>query len=284
MPTSIQQVLLGTAIASTEADDYFAQIVSAGSTIDSTAQTAIRNFVVGCKTDGVWSLLRDVGPLCGDDLTAALVKLKKWSTSPQSYTNHNFVSGDYSQATGLTGDGAGLATKYLDSGVTPNSMFSGFGMNGGLGIYDRANQDLTNNSHGAYSSNSAMMNMNQCYPDGKAYADMFNTAQELGVTLASGPMGFVLASRTTASDGGGAIDDLSIYRNGVSIGSRSTVGGTLPSRPILFFGYHDNGTPRVQNGSHPLAFLCITAGMTSAQAAALYTRVQALQTALGRNV
>jgi hypothetical protein len=75
---------------------------------------AIDNFVVGCKTDGIWTAIKSCCILAGaHTLAAALVPLV--GTAP---TNFNFVSGDYNRKTGLLGDGS---TKYLNSNRANNA-------------------------------------------------------------------------------------------------------------------------------------------------------------------
>jgi hypothetical protein len=91
-----------------DATDYFARIVSAGSTISVNNQAAVNAFIVGCKADGIWTAIKASCFLAGpDDLTGALVPLV--GPSP---TNTGFVAGDYSRAVGLTTDNV---TKFLDS-------------------------------------------------------------------------------------------------------------------------------------------------------------------------
>lgn len=99
-----------------DAADYFARIVAAGSTISSANQTAVNAFVVGCKTDGIWSAIKASCLLAGaDDLTGALVPLV--GTAPTN-VDGLFVAGDYSRTTGLIGNGS---TKYLNSNRSNNS-------------------------------------------------------------------------------------------------------------------------------------------------------------------
>jgi hypothetical protein len=76
--------------------------------LETAVKTAINDFVVGCKSDGIWTAIKASCILAGArTLTGALVPLK--GTAP---TNFNFVTGNYNRATGLVGDGS---TKYLDS-------------------------------------------------------------------------------------------------------------------------------------------------------------------------
>jgi len=77
-------------------------------------KTAINDFVVGCKADGVWAAIKASCILAGArTLSGALQPLV--GAAP---TNFNFVSGDYSRKTGLVGDGT---TKYLSSNRANNA-------------------------------------------------------------------------------------------------------------------------------------------------------------------
>ena len=93
-------------IAAVEAED--------GDDLEAGVKSAINDFVVGCKSDGIWTAIKSSCILAGArTLTGALVPLK--GTAP---TNFNFVSGDYSRTTGLVGDGS---TKYLNSNRNNNA-------------------------------------------------------------------------------------------------------------------------------------------------------------------
>jgi hypothetical protein len=76
-----------------------------------------------------------------------------------------------------------------------------------------------------------------------------------------------------------------IYHGAAQLISSASVGGSLPAHSLYFFADDDNGSATADVvAQQTLAFLCITSGMNAAQAAALYTRVQAFQVALGRQV
>jgi hypothetical protein len=98
-----------------DAADYFARIVSAGSTISVNNQAAVNAFIVGCKADGIWTAIKAACFLAGpDDLTGALVPLV--GTAPTN--NGPFDSDDYDRTTGLVGNGI---TKYLDANRAENA-------------------------------------------------------------------------------------------------------------------------------------------------------------------
>ena len=82
--------------------------------LEAGVSTAINDFVVGCKADGIWDAIKSSCIMAGArTLTGALVPLK--GTAP---TNFNFVPGDYNRKTGLLGNGS---TKYLNSNRNNNA-------------------------------------------------------------------------------------------------------------------------------------------------------------------
>lgn len=85
-----------------------------GVALEAGVKTAINDFVVGCKADGIWSALKASCILAGArTLSGALVPLV--GTAP---TNVNFVTADYNRKTGLKGDGT---TKYINTNRANNA-------------------------------------------------------------------------------------------------------------------------------------------------------------------
>ena len=98
-----------------DATAYIAAVETAdGQTLEDGVKTAINDFVVGCKADGIWNAIKASCILSGArTLSGALVPLV--GTAP---TNNNFVTGDYNRKTGLIGNGS---TKYLNSNRANNA-------------------------------------------------------------------------------------------------------------------------------------------------------------------
>jgi hypothetical protein len=101
--------------ADAEADAYIAAVEAAdGQALEPGVKFAIKNFVLCCKQDGVWTAIKASCILAGArTLNGALVPLV--GTAP---TNFNFVSGDYNRKTGLVGNGS---TKYLNTNRNNNA-------------------------------------------------------------------------------------------------------------------------------------------------------------------
>jgi hypothetical protein len=98
-----------------DAAAYIAAVESAdGASLETAVKVAINAFVVGCKTDGIWSAIKAACIMAGArTLSGALVPL----VGPAP-TNFNFVSGDYNRETGLIGNGS---TKYLNANRLQNA-------------------------------------------------------------------------------------------------------------------------------------------------------------------
>ena len=79
---------------------YIAAVEAAdGQALESGVRDAINEFVVGCKSDGIWNAIKASCILAGArTLAGALVPLV--GTAP---TNNNFASGDYNRKTGIKG-------------------------------------------------------------------------------------------------------------------------------------------------------------------------------------
>ena len=99
----------------TDAAAYIAAVEAAdGQTLETGVKDAINAFVIGCKTDGIWTAIKASCIMAGArTLAGALVPLA--GAAP---TNFNFVAGDYNRKTGLIGDGT---TKYLNSNRNSNA-------------------------------------------------------------------------------------------------------------------------------------------------------------------
>lgn len=99
-----------------DAQAYITAVESADvQTLEDAVKTAINDFVVGCKADGIWTAIKASCLLMGArTLSGALTPLV--GTAPTN--NGPFVSGDYDRETGLKGN---AATKYLNANRAGNA-------------------------------------------------------------------------------------------------------------------------------------------------------------------
>ena len=105
----------GYKVSDSDAAAYIAAVeVEDGDVLEDPVKQAIDTFVLGCKSDSIWSSLKAACIMAGArTLNGALVPLV--GTAP---TSNNFVSGDYNRETGLKGD---RSTKYLNSNRNNNA-------------------------------------------------------------------------------------------------------------------------------------------------------------------
>lgn len=90
-------------VSDTDALTYISAVETADAQpLEDAVKFACEDFIVGCKTDGIWTALKSSCILAGArTLSGALVPLV--GSSP---TNFNFVNGDYNRETGLKGNGS----------------------------------------------------------------------------------------------------------------------------------------------------------------------------------
>ncbi len=122
----------GQTIAAVDPDleDWLSRVATAGGTVSGGTQTAVGNFITSAKANGYWSNIIRINLFCGD-FAACMVPLKVGGGNTTE-TNMNFVSGDFSESTGLTGNGS---TKYLKTGITNSQLTTD---NVHLAVYNRA--------------------------------------------------------------------------------------------------------------------------------------------------
>jgi hypothetical protein len=246
---------------------YIAAVETAdGAALEEGVKIAINSFIVGCKSDGIWSAIKASCLLAGArTLDGALVPLVGTSAP----TNNNFVSGDYNRETGLIGN---TATKYLNS----------------------------NHNNNATSQNSFHLSVYQKNP---AFGASVNTTVRFQIGSGSGVTGSsgigrrvttaVIATRNRSAnltDGASGSTDMSnlflginrstsgsyTWRANTATGSLSIASQTPYNGNVYIFGLNNNGA--LSNPTN--ARLCFYSIGESLNLALLDTRVSNLMTAL----
>ena len=251
------------------AASYIAAVEAAdGQALEAGVRTAINNFVVGCKSDGIWTAIKSSCILAGArTLAGALTPLT--GTAP---TNNGFVSGDYNRETGLLGNGS---SKYLDSNRANNA-------------------DGQNSAHvSVYASTWGTTTSTTKFPIGRQIGGFNERALAAGTAVNSGNLsarvqstnafashgsarvaGFVGASRVASGT-------VTVRNNGSTTSVSQT--STTPSSPTLFVFAASNGTTPGDGGTASawddsrLAFYSIGSGL---DLALLDSRVTTLMTDL----
>ena len=76
-------------------NDYSTRIVQNGGSISAVSLSAVTNFVTAAKNHQYWDKLVDIGPLTGNNINAALVKLKFPVNGSSTIENNGFLPSDY---------------------------------------------------------------------------------------------------------------------------------------------------------------------------------------------
>lgn len=243
-----------------------------GGTVSPATKAAVDAYIVGTKADGDWDLIVRGNLLCGDQLAAMQVPFKVGDGSAVE-TLVNIVAGDYSEATGWTGNGT---NKYFNTELLANALTAN---DTHFAVYNRSSIIAQGGACGVSGSGATIQfGFYPPYTDGKVYSDQYNTTTgslNSGSAIST-PFGFLMASRTSATAH-------ALYRNGSSIASNATGGGTLPALAIYIGARNNNGTA-VNFMASPIAGYLIGKGPSAAAAARMNARMQTFQTALGRNV
>jgi len=106
-----------------EAESWKTRVVANGGTVTTATVKAVSDFCKSIDSNGLRSLLWRVNLMCGSNLEAALVPLYRANSASGAVqgnttdTNDHFVSGDYTETSGLVGNGS---NKRLNTGLPQN--------------------------------------------------------------------------------------------------------------------------------------------------------------------
>jgi hypothetical protein len=260
-----------------------------GSTISSTTSNAVRDFVAGLYTDGLAYKMVAVNPIAPDNLTAAATPII-WQGGYNTWSNVNYAASNLN-VNGLAGTGE---TKYLDTRVNIAGLnttgMRGF-LNTSAGASVLVSQINTfSNSHiwGVLgTAASSFFGIVPCDPSTNYSAFVFKYDNPgTDSVVARGPVTnfttFATASRTAANA-------LALYfvTNGVHhlavAGTGNQTGSTATMTNMVLGGYWSESVPAVGAGFSPYraSFAAVHAGLTQTQASNLWTRVNAMRTAMG---
>ena len=251
-------------------DSDASTFITAASITDATQKQAVDQLVQGLKADSIWTPMKAIYPMVGGTAATHKWNLKDPQDLDASF-RLNFVNSWVHAATGATPDGL---TAYADTFITPNSVLT-FGSNH-CSYYSRTN---TAKGYDIGVSDGSLGTVNEfiliCkYTDNKAFFS------------ADGNYNCTVANAVGSGMYSGGIADTTIqrlYKNGLEIKNIASVGSAFSNRKIALAACNSNNVYGLF-GNKECAFASIGTGLTPTQHANLYTRVQAFQTKLSRNV
>ena len=265
-----------------EAAAWRTAVIANGGTVSGGTLNAVSKFCADIDAAGIRDRFLRANLVCGDSLLAALVPLYRGQSRTGTQlgnttdTNNNFVSGDYTQATGLQGNGS---TKYLITGVNASNLNRN---STHLGVYGtNLNDASTGFGSLAGARDGSALNLIQLDGKNTVAANRYFSGALNSVVVVGSPAatsGHVIGVSVSSTD-------LSMYVAGSLTGLTATdrTSGTLVAQPIYIFANNFNGSPSDRSGMRCRAY-SFGIGMTAAQVLTFYNALQTFQTSLGRNV
>lgn len=260
--------------------DYRRAIEANGGSINTATLAAVNQFVRGCRADGTWDSLLEIGLFAGvDNLAAALVKIKTPSGVQRVITNVNYVAGDYT----ATGASAGLAgngtTKYGRTGFAQNQLTAA---NRSLGFYSTVRATAGGISGGVFStqigsdSTGGTNGFGHLTGGGVTIQEFFGASTATPVSLTGiSPSHFIGQSN-------GASTSIAIFRNGGSKTTRAVTAATPSANELYIHALNRDGSPTLY-GNERITFYHIGTQLSDVQVATFSARVNTLMTAFGAN-
>jgi hypothetical protein len=223
----------GAAVSDPDAQAYLRAVEQADNQgpLEQGVQQAVNQFVIGCKSDGIWNAIKASCILAGArTLEGALVPLV--GTAP---TNFNFVSGDYNRKTGL-GD-ASNTTKYLNTNRTGNSdPQNSFHLSVFLSTQPNPSSTLPNYAYLAGQINATGSNVIARSGSGATrFFGQSRTNTSIALPGGTAAAGFVGSSR--------ALSSAVVYRLAGANATSSVTSQTPNSSTIEAFRWVNAGTP-----------------------------------------
>lgn len=262
-----------------------------GGTVTTSTLAAVSTFCNAIDAAGIRDRFLRLNLVCGGNLAAARTPLYRGASltgtqygSAADVNNGPFVSGDYSEATGLQGNGT---SKCLNTGLTIGTLatFGAYYNNCHIGVYRRdtaAGPDFGGATYYNY-GNACMLDTTTGWLGNYPYfhAGSGNMGEGIEVTGSTGS-GFHLA------DGSALV----YLRNGSDVTAAATSNNpfsfdsndTLPLYAGGVYSDNEDSESSAYSSGIMAAYSVGKAFSSAGERTAFYTAMQAFQTALGRNV
>ena len=252
---------VGTPIYSSTATDVNARLFLGATNIqDATITSAVDTLVQGLKTDGIWSKLKAVYPFVGGTATTHKFNLANALDEDTSF-RLAFSGGVTHSANGVVGNGV---NGYANTFISPLNNLSQ--NNVSVNIYSR--NSITGASDFGSPNLSGYLNLSN-----KQHFKINQSTSFSVTTSTQSSLGLFSFNRVNATQE-------SIYKNGnlLETFSKNSVTPSTNSFTLLALVWAS------EYGNKQQAFTSIGDGLTPTEITNLYTRVQAFQTTLNRQV
>jgi hypothetical protein len=235
---------------------------------DTTQANAINDLVVGLKADGIWTKMKAIYPFVGGSASSHKYNLKDPRDLDAAF-RLLFVGGWTHSSTGATPNGTnGYANTYL----TPSTSLSISSAH--FSKYNRTNDIVGNKIDGVYAALPNIYYLQQNYSAGNG---IIGEIASIGSYVQTDTRGLFTSTRT-------ATNAFKVFKNSTQVATNTSTITLLPNLPMFIGARNANGTVGDFYNTYECAFASIGDGLTDTDAANLYTRVQAYQTALSRQL
>ena len=262
-----------------EAMDWADRAVANGTTAITTRQMAAASLLAQhIHAAGIRDRFIRLTCFFGTGLSAVLVPFfRSQSLGGTTYgnttdANVGFVSADYSETSGVTGNGS---TKYLNTGV-PGNTVTGSDHHHGYGLLATQSGSAAYKHLGGVFDGSSL-----AYDVSVRRNDSLLTCRFGGLTTTFNA-GEAIQSSSLAV-GNIVASYPSVYRNGSAVGTNATASSNYSATTAWFiFALNNNGTP-INHTNARLGWYSIGLSMTAAQALAFHTAITRFYSVLGRS-
>lgn len=238
---------------------------------DPAIQSAINDLVLGLKADGIWSKMKAIYPFVGGTATTHKFNLKDPQDTDGAF-RLSFNGGWTHSSNGVLPNGTNA---FADTFLTPSTSLS---LNSSShGYYSRTNIML-GNSIDMGTAIGAMGAGNKSYVIFKFATLSYiavNNITDYQINSIADTRGLLVANRPNSTQ-------LKSYFNATTQTLTASSTG-LSTLPFYIGGYNRAGTAD-NFSARQCSFSFIGNGLTDTEASNLYTRVQAFQTSLSRNI
>ena len=249
--------------------------ITAAAITDATQQSAIDTLVKGMKADGIWTKMKAIYPFVGGTATTHKWNLKDPRDLDAAF-RLVFNGGWTHSSNGATPNGT---NGYADTKLVPSSVLA---LNScSFSVYSRNNfTPSATQSFGVTSDVGYAPLIGSTFLSTKgvnSYMYSSNPPDILISPIAQNLAALFISTRTSASSA-------KQFRNATQLTLVTSQGQTTQPTTSFTFGAFRNSTSFQDYNTYQHAFAHIADGLTDTEAANLYTRVQAFQTSLSRNV
>lgn len=245
--------------------DAVAFLTAAGIT-DPTITSAICTLVISMKANGTWTKMNAIYPFVGGTASTHRWNLKDPRDLDAAFRLQFFGFWVHS-ANGALPNGTNA---YVNSFLTPSVTMSANSHS--YGIYSRTNNTTGNRVYGISSSATVVLQHNIVLSLTQGAFQSGNSPIFYTINTQS----LFVATRTSSTV-------FKAFRAGALLGSSAIAMTSLPAFQFFFAARNSAGSPLLYT-PHELAFAFLGSGLTDAEAASLFTDVQAFNTTLSRQV